>query len=65
MEWLFGHKKTPAEMLKENQRSLQKAMRCVAVPRSPAGLFAMPWCSFVAKLASAGGSRHALVCLSC
>eukprot|EP00045_Choanoeca_perplexa_P004221 m.36192 g.36192 ORF g.36192 m.36192 type:complete len:212 (+) comp12459_c0_seq1:111-746(+) len=27
MEWLFGHKKTPAELLKENQRMLKKAMR--------------------------------------
>lgn len=27
MEWLFGKKKTPAEMLKENQRMLKRAMR--------------------------------------
>lgn len=27
MEWLFGRKKTPAEMLRESQRSLKKAMR--------------------------------------
>lgn len=27
MEWLFGRKKTPAEMLKEHQRALKKAMR--------------------------------------
>lgn len=27
MEWLFGRKKTPEEMLRENQRSLKKAMR--------------------------------------
>ncbi len=30
MEWLFGKKKTPEEMLRENQRSLRKAMRYVA-----------------------------------
>jgi len=27
MEWLFGRKKTPAEMLRQNQRLLNKAMR--------------------------------------
>merc|ERR1719473_527689 len=27
MEWLFGRKKTPAEMLRESQRALKKAMR--------------------------------------
>ena len=27
MEWLFGKKKTPEEMLRENQRALRKAMR--------------------------------------
>lgn len=27
MEWLFGRKKTPQEMLRENQRALNKAMR--------------------------------------
>eukprot|EP00041_Stephanoeca_diplocostata_P019564 m.424063 g.424063 ORF g.424063 m.424063 type:complete len:210 (+) comp21337_c0_seq1:213-842(+) len=27
MEWLFGRKKTPAEMLREHQRALKKAMR--------------------------------------
>jgi len=27
MEWLFGHKKTPQEMLRQNQRALNKAMR--------------------------------------
>lgn len=27
MEWLFGKKKTPQEMLRQNQRALQKAMR--------------------------------------
>lgn len=27
MEWLFGHKKTPDEMLRENQRLLKKSMR--------------------------------------
>ncbi|CAG0897588.1 unnamed protein product [Cyprideis torosa] len=27
MEWLFGRKKTPEEMLRENQRALNKAMR--------------------------------------
>lgn len=28
MEWLFGKKKTPEEMLKQNQRALNRAMRC-------------------------------------
>lgn len=27
MEWLFGRKKTPQEMLRQNQRALNKAMR--------------------------------------
>lgn len=27
MEWLFGKRKTPQEMLKQNQRALNKAMR--------------------------------------
>lgn len=27
MEWLFGRRKTPQEMLKQNQRALNKAMR--------------------------------------
>lgn len=27
MEWLFGKKKTPEEMLRQNQRALNKAMR--------------------------------------
>lgn len=27
LEWLFGKKKTPAEMLRQNQRALNKAMR--------------------------------------
>lgn len=27
MSWLFGKKKTPAEMMRENQRLLQRAMR--------------------------------------
>lgn len=27
MEWLFGRKKTPEEMLRQNQRALNKAMR--------------------------------------
>lgn len=27
MEWLFGRRKTPAEMLKEHQRALKKAIR--------------------------------------
>ncbi|XP_041354218.1 charged multivesicular body protein 2a-like [Gigantopelta aegis] len=27
MEWLFGRKKTPEEMLRQNQRALSKAMR--------------------------------------
>ena len=27
LEWLFGRKKTPEEMLRENQRVLNKAMR--------------------------------------
>ena len=27
LEWLFGRKKTPAEMLRQNQRALNKAMR--------------------------------------
>lgn len=27
MEWLFGRKKTPAEMMRESQRALKKAMR--------------------------------------
>ena len=31
MEWLFGRKKTPEEMLRENQRSLKKAMRFCAI----------------------------------
>lgn len=31
MEWLFGRKKTPAEMMRESQRSLKKAMRYVTL----------------------------------
>lgn len=27
MEWLFGHRLTPDEMLRKNQRALNKAMR--------------------------------------
>lgn len=27
MEWLFGHQMTPDEMLRKNQRALNKAMR--------------------------------------
>jgi len=27
MEWLFGRKKTPAEILKESQRAIKKSMR--------------------------------------
>ena len=27
MEWLFGKKKTPAQMLRENKRLLEKTMR--------------------------------------
>ena len=27
LEWLFGKKKTPQEMLRQNQRALNKAMR--------------------------------------
>lgn len=27
LEWLFGKKKTPEEMLRQNQRALNKAMR--------------------------------------
>jgi len=27
MEWLFGKKKTPAQMLRENQRLLNRTMR--------------------------------------
>ena len=27
MEWLFGRRKTPDEMLRQNQRALTKAMR--------------------------------------
>ena len=27
MEWLFGRKMTPDEMLRKNQRALNKAMR--------------------------------------
>jgi len=27
MEWLFGRKMTPEEMLRKNQRALNKAMR--------------------------------------
>lgn len=27
MSWLFGRKKTPQEMLRQNQRALNKAMR--------------------------------------
>ncbi len=27
LDWLFGHKKTPEEMLRQNQRALNKAMR--------------------------------------
>lgn len=27
MEWLFGHRMTPEEMLRKNQRALNKAMR--------------------------------------
>ena len=27
LEWLFGRKQTPAEMLRKNQRALSKAMR--------------------------------------
>lgn len=27
MEWLFGHRMTPDEMLRKNQRALNKAMR--------------------------------------
>jgi charged multivesicular body protein 2A len=32
MEWLFGRKKTPEEVLRENQRMLKKAMRYVSPP---------------------------------
>ncbi len=31
MDWLFGHRKTPEELLKENQRLLKKSIRCVRV----------------------------------
>jgi len=27
LEWLFGHRMTPDEMLRKNQRALNKAMR--------------------------------------
>lgn len=27
MEWLFGRKKTPEELLKQNQRALNRTMR--------------------------------------
>ena len=27
LEWLFGRKKTPQELLRQNQRALNKAMR--------------------------------------
>lgn len=27
LDWLFGHRKTPEEMLRQNQRALNKAMR--------------------------------------
>ena len=27
LEWLFGKKKTPQELLRQNQRALNKAMR--------------------------------------
>ena len=30
MEFLFGKKKTPEEMLKQNQRALNRAMRLVS-----------------------------------
>ena len=30
MEFLFGKKKTPEEMLKQNQRALNRAMRFVS-----------------------------------
>ena len=38
MEWLFGRKKTPAEMLRESQRALKKAMRSVFVHLPAPGL---------------------------
>ena len=31
MEFLFGKKKTPEEMLKQNQRALNRAMRLVSI----------------------------------
>ena len=34
LEWLFGHKKTPEEMLRQNQRALNKAMRDLDRERS-------------------------------
>jgi charged multivesicular body protein 2A len=34
MEWLFGRKMTPEEMLRKNQRALNKAMRDLDRERS-------------------------------
>lgn len=34
LEWLFGRKKTPEEMLRQNQRALNKAMRDLDRERS-------------------------------
>ena len=34
MEWLFGKKQTPEEMLRKNQRALTKAMRDLDRERS-------------------------------
>lgn len=34
LDWLFGHRKTPEEMLRQNQRALNKAMRDLDRERS-------------------------------
>lgn len=34
LEWLFGHRMTPDEMLRKNQRTLNKAMRDLDRERS-------------------------------
>ena len=42
MEWLFGRKKTPEEMMKENQRLLRRAMRSVCVSVSLPSFLPLP-----------------------
>ena len=58
LEWLFGRKKTPEEMLRQNQRALNKAMRDLDRERQKMEQQEKKVIADIKKMAKAGQMVH-------